>query len=178
MLTLLNTLKQKQILAQKQILKLEPVKKVGQLWTVPSIKKTVLVVYTNGVEFVTTVVVIEKNCLTDSEKSIFKKDKKYIHFKHKKIEYILLPLTEGPMLALHLKKYVGTPFCKYILNQKNLNISELEIKLLKEIEPLRIAFYTLFESRNVILKKYNDDDTLKPGFNPVNIKYIADYFIK
>lgn len=53
---------------QKPILRLEPLKKVGQLWTVPSIGSTVLVVYTNGVEFVTTVVVFEKKNFKGSRK--------------------------------------------------------------------------------------------------------------
>ena len=160
---------------QKPILRLEPLKKVGQLWTVPSIGSTVLVVYTNGVEFVTTVVVFEKKILKDLEKFNFKK---YPNFRCKNIEYIILHQTEGPMLAAHLKKYVGTSRHKYKFNQNNTNISNLEIKLLEKIEPLRIDFYTLFESRNVLFKKYNNNDVLDPNFNATNVKDVAKYFIK
>lgn len=171
MLSLLNIPIQK----QEPILRLEPVKKVGHLWTVPSIGYTVLVVYTNGVEFVTTVIVFEKNFLKDFEKFNFKK---YPNFRIKQIEYVILPQTEGPMLAAHLKKYVGTSRHKYIFNKNNSDISDLEIKLLKKIEPLRIDFYTLFESRNVLFKKYNDNDVLDPNFNATNVKDVAKYFIK
>lgn len=160
---------------QKQSLRLEPVKKVGHLWTVPSIKCTVLVVYTVGVEFVTTVVVFEKNRLKDYEKSDFKK---YPSFRYNRIEYIILSQTEGPMLALHLKEYVGISRHKYKLNQKYPTITDLEIKLLKKIEPLRDAFYILYESRNVIFKKYDDNDVLYPGFDANNIKDIVKYFNK